>query len=88
MDIGAGLKDRAVNKPLDAERPSFFSDRIAIQREFKDVVRLYKGWAQCARQKISVRIAGMAYADVSIFVKDTLSDQNAIRDGQLIFGAL
>jgi hypothetical protein len=76
-----------VHKPLAAERACIISDGIAVQREFKDVVRLYKCGAERARQQIAVRIIGMPQADVSILIKDALSDQDTVCDGKLVFGA-
>jgi hypothetical protein len=77
-----------VSKPLDAGRPRVRGDRIAIQREFENVVRLHKSRAQRTRQQITARIAGMTQADVPVFVKEALPDQNAIGDRELVLGAL
>ena len=63
MDIRADRQDRAVNKPLGTERAGVLHDRIAVQREFEDIVGLYKGRAQGARQQESARIAGMTQAE-------------------------
>jgi hypothetical protein len=88
MDIRADRQDRAVNKPLGTERAGVLHDRIAVQREFEDIVGLYKGRAQGARQQESARIAGMTQADVAVFIEHALPDQNTIRDGELVLGAL
>jgi hypothetical protein len=87
LDIRAGLEHRAVHEPLAAERACVISDGIAIQHELMDIVRLHKSGAERARQQISARIAGMPQADVSILIKDALSDQDTVCDRKLVSGA-
>src|SRR5262245_52880753 len=73
-----------MDEALEIRRSAAPIDRHAIERKLHDVIRLDAVGRTRARQKITLRIVGMAHADVAERIHHTLARQNAICGDKLL----
>ena len=77
-----------MQEALRAQRPVVVARRRAVEREFEDVAGLDERGRTIARQQEAVGIAGMAHADVSVFVEHAMMRQDPVGDDQIVDRAL
>jgi len=84
VDVGARLVDLGMDEALGIDRALVRPDELAVEAELLDVGRDDKAWRARPRHEETLRIVGMAGADMPVAVDHVLHVEDAVADHQIL----